>query len=294
MENASKEIKFVYFGGEPLGVPVLEELKAEGFVPSLIVASPDRKSGRGQKLTPPPVKVWAEENNIPVWQPEKFDQSKMSEGPLSQEDWDVFIVVAYNHILPKWLIDLPKHDTLNVHPSLLPLLRGASPIRSAILRDMKDEIGVTVMQLDEKMDHGPIVAQDRLQISADEWPVQGQKLDEGLARQGGRLLAASLPGYLSSALTPREQEHEYATYCSRFNKDDGKLELDPHNLPTGSEAYQILLKIYGLMDAPGTFFIHEGKRIKIKDAKITDGALDIISVVPEGKGETDFKNYFGI
>ncbi len=283
------EVNFVYFGGEPLGVPVLEELKAAGYLPKLIVASPDRKSGRGQKLTPPPVKVWAEENNITVWQPENFKDQAQAEEKLA--DFDLFIVVAYNHILPEWLINLPEHKTLNVHPSLLPLLRGASPIRSAILRDMKDEIGVSLMQLDKKMDHGPIITQQHLNINEEDWPVRGPELDRVLAHEGGRLLAATIKGYVSGDLVPQEQEHEYATYCGRFEKSEGELDINPTKLPSGDIAYQTLLKIYALMGSPNTFFINEGKRVKINDATLENNQLKLTQVTPEGKGKQSFTDY---
>lgn len=283
------KINFAYFGGEPLGVPVLEELKAAGFLPSLIVASPDRRSGRGQKIKSPAVKIWAEENNIPVWQPTDFsDQANCKE---KLQDFDLFVVVAYNKILPEWLINLPKHKTLNVHPSLLPLLRGASPIRSAILRDMREKIGVSIMVLDKEMDHGPIVAQKRFEIDSDNWPIKGPVLDGILAQMGGRLLAATIKPYLEGQLQPTEQEHEYATYCGRFTKSDGKLAIDPNNLPTGNRAYQTLLKIYALLDSPGCYFVHEQKRIKINDAVIEDGELKILSVTPENKSPRSFSDF---
>lgn len=285
------DVKFVYFGGEPLGVPVLEALKAAGYVPSLVVTSPDRKSGRGQVLTPPPVKLWAQTHNLPIIQPDSYADPALVP-QLTAVQWDVFVVVAYNYILPQWLIELPTHKCLNVHPSLLPLLRGASPIRSAILRDMREEIGVSVMVLDEKMDHGPIVTQKHLEIAPTAWPIRGPELDEALARLGGSLLSAALPGYLSGELIPQTQEHEYATYCSRFEKSDGALDLDPQNLPTGDRAYQSLLKIYALMGNPGTFFIHNNKRIKINDACIEHNQLKLISVTPAGKAPQSFDDWF--
>lgn len=284
-----KDIKFVYFGGEPLGVPVLEELKVAGYLPSLVIASPDRPSGRGQKLTPPPVKVWAEANGIEVWQPTDFKDKTLTTERLSE--YDLFVVVAYNKILPKWLIEMPKHKALNVHPSLLPLLRGASPIRSAILRNMEDEIGVSVMMLDEKMDHGPIISQKHIEIASENWPIRGPELDEALARLGGSLLAATLPAYISGDLLPQKQEHEYATYCGRFEKSEGLLDIDPLNLPTGEIACQTLLKIYAFMDSPGTYFIHKGKRVKVNNAIIEKNTLKPTSVTPEGKQKQNFEDF---
>jgi methionyl-tRNA formyltransferase len=285
--------KIAYFGGEPLGVPVLTELQKAGIVPSIILCNPDRPVGRKQELTSPPVKQWALENNIEVFQPEEIKSDSFKQH-MSKMDFDLFIVVAYNKIMPKWLVDLPKHGTINVHPSLLPLLRGASPIRTSILEDMKDQCGVTIMQMDEKMDHGPILAQELLQISDEQWPIAGNKLDEQLAQLGGRLLAQTVPKVLSGDITLVEQFHEKATYCGRLDRSMGELSIDPYNLPTGDEAYQTLLKIRAFDGFPGTFFIHKGKRIKVLDAHIKQDTLHITKVIPEGKKEMNFETYLQI
>jgi len=204
----------------------------------------------------------------------------------------LFIVVAYNKIMPKWLIDLPAHSTINVHPSLLPLLRGASPIRSSILEDMREQCGVTIMQMDEKMDHGPIIAQETTLIDTDSWPIHGNPLDDIMAEAGGKLLAKTIPLWLSGEVVPVEQFHAKATYCGRLERSMGELELDPHNLPNGDLAYQTLLKIRAFDGFPGTFFIHEGKRIKITEAQLVEGTLHIDRIIPEGKQEMDFETYF--
>ncbi len=285
-----KNTRFVYFGGEPIGVPVLEELKGADTLPSLIVCNPDRPVGRKQVLTAPPVKVWAEKNNIEVWQPESFaDREAITE---KLKDYDLFVVVAYNKILPKWLIDLPEYTTLNVHPSLLPLLRGASPIRSAILNDMRDQVGVSIMQLDEKMDHGPILTQMTMDIHEANWPVRGTQLDEALAHLGGSLLADTLPKWIAGEITLTEQFHNAATYCPRLDRSMGELTIDPHNLPTGKEAYQALLKIRAFDGFPGTFFMHNKKRVKVLNASIdSNDTLSIDMVLPEGKNKQSFEQY---
>ena len=288
-----QKIKFAYFGGEPLGVPVLEALRQAGLLPSLIVSNPDRPVGRKQTLTPPPVKVWAELNNVEVWQPQTIPKTPSDLGRITSEEWDVFIVVAYNKILPEWFIELPKHKTLNVHPSLLPKLRGASPIRSTILNDMRTECGVSVMLLDEHMDHGPIIAQERMEIPQEVWPVSGTELDEALARLGGAVLADILPQWVAGLLKSEEQDHEAATYCGKMTKDMAELTIDPYHLPKGALAYEQLLKIRAFDGWPVAFFIHEGKRYKITAATIGDeGKLQIDRVIPEGKNETDFKAIF--
>jgi len=280
-------MKYVFFGGEPLAVPTLEKLKEANLLPTIIVTSPDRKSGRGQKSAPPPAKVWAEEHGIPVLQPQTLKEPKETETLLSCP-WDLFVVVAYNAILPKTLIEYPKHGVLNVHPSLLPLLRGPSPIRSAILEDMR-VTGVTVMQMDEEMDHGPTVAQEEVTIPESEWPMRGRELDALLAERGSALLADTIPKWMEGACTPREQDHEKATYTKKFSKEDGLIDLS-------GDPYQNLLKIRAFDGFPGTyFFTQKGDqkiRVKITDAELAEnGSLTILRVIPEGKKEMDYHTF---
>lgn len=287
------KIKIAYFGGEPMGVPVLEELKNAGIVPELIVCNPDRPVGRKQIMTPPPVKNWAGVHGVEVFQPETISKEPTELGRLTSEEWDLFVVVAYNKILPKWLINLPKHQTLNVHPSLLPLLRGASPIRSTILSDMREQCGVSVIVLDEKMDHGAIVTQQKMEIIEAAWPMPGTELDEALARLGGSVLADIIPSWIGGEIEAIPQDHDHATFCSKIDKTDSELTLDPYDLPTNEEAYQMFLKIQAYAGWPGTFFIHDDKRYKITSAHLTEtGQLVLEKVIPEGKKETEFASLF--
>jgi len=287
----NSKINFIYFGGEPLGVPVLEELKVAGLLPSLVVCSPDRPVGRKQELTPPPTKVWAQAHNIPTWQPESYkgDDAKIAtQEKLTAINADVFVVVAYNFILPQWLLDVPAHGVVNVHPSMLPLLRGASPIRTAIKDDLREAIGVTIMQMDAQMDHGQILDQMPLPIVDENWPQTGPSLDLALARLGGAMLAEILPEYVAGDIFPQEQEHNQATYCGRFTKDDSEIELNPRKLPTSNKAYQAWLKINAFDGIGGTFFRHNEKRIKIKEAEFSMGKLRLVTVIPEGKNPQPF------
>ena len=284
------DIRFVYFGGEPLGVPVLEELKASGLLPELIVCNPDRPVGRKQELTPPPVKEWAQENGIEVFQPTSYKDESVKER-IMNEEWDLFVVVAYNFILPKWLLEIPENGVLNVHPSLLPRLRGASPIRTAIKDDLRDEVGVTVMLMDEEMDHGPILEQMMMDISDENWPVAGPDLDEALARMGGALLADTIPNWVEGNIEPQEQPHELASYCGKLKKEDSELNLDPHNLPTGNEAKQAWHIHQAFLGIGNTFFVHNDKRVKITEAEYKNNVFQLVTVVPEGKSAIPFELY---
>jgi len=201
-------------------------------------------------------------------------------------------VVAYNFILPNWLLAMPRKGSLNVHPSLLPRLRGASPIRTAILENLPEEVGVSIILLDEKMDHGPIIEQMPLEMNTKNWPILGPTLDLALANMGGALLADTIPAWLNDEISPQEQDHEQATYCSKLDLDLRKLEINPEKLPVGIEARKVWHTICAFSGIGDTYFVHREKRIKIKQAEWTDGGSLIIKrVIPEGKKEIDFKDY---
>ena len=290
MENAIG-LKFVFFGTPDIAAIALNELATAGLVPSLIVCNPDAPVGRKHVITPPPTKVWAKAHKVPVFQPNTL-RDREALASLTETSWDLFVVVAYGKLIPQWLLDLPTHKTINLHPSLLPQLRGASPIRSAILEDIRDT-GVTIMLLDAEMDHGPILAQAPADISIDEWPLPGKVLDDRLAHQGGLLLADTIPKWIASTITPAVQDHTNATFCAKIDKSMSELPIDPHNLPTGDEAQQTLLKIRAFDGWPETFFIYDGKRIKIRTAHIDqNGQLIITRIIPEGKNEQDWNQYF--
>lgn len=282
-------MRFAFFGTPEIARIVLDELHAAGHTPSLIITNPDEPVGRKQLLTAPPVKVWGETHGVPVIQPTTLKHPEALP-ELTSETWDFFVVAAYGKIMPQWLLGLPKHGTLNVHPSLLPSLRGASPIRSAILHNLRDT-GVTIMLMDAEMDHGPILAQEITPLTETEWPLRGGELDVRMTTQGGRLLATTIPRYLAGEVVPREQDHEAATFCTKITKAMGELTLDPHHLPTGSTAYEFLLKVRAFDGWPETFFMHNGKRIKIKDAAIAGDVFTPLRVIPEGKREVDFVEF---
>ncbi len=284
--------KIAFFGGEPLGVPSLEELQRAGITPSLIVASPDKPSGRGQILTAPPVKEWAIKHDIEVFQPSSY-KSKEDLSRIVNEEWDLFVVVAYNFILPKWFLEIPKLGVINVHPSLLPKLRGASPIRTAILEDRPEDIGVSIMLMDEKMDHGPILKQEKIEIPKNDWPIAGPELDALLARRGGELLAKTIVEHIEGNTVPMEQTHDEATYTRRFTKEDARIEIDPLALPTDTaESKRMFCKIQAFLGIGDAYFEHAGTRVKIKQAKLaSDGSLRLLRVTPAGKPEMDFDRY---
>jgi methionyl-tRNA formyltransferase len=217
-----------------------------------------------------------------VLQPETINEALLN--ALRAGSYEVYVLAAYGKILPKNILDLPKRGILNIHPSLLPKFRGASPVRAAILGNVP-ETGVTIIRLDEKMDHGPIVAQAKINIEMADWPPPGRVLEEMLAREGGKLLAEVLQDYVAGGITPEPQDDSKATYCKKIVKEDGLLKLT-------DDPYQNFLKIRAFDGWPGAYFFAEkgGKqiRVKITDAEFKDGKLEILKVIPEGKREMDY------
>ncbi len=273
-------VKFAFFGTPEFATIVLDELELKGYIPRVIVTAPDAPKGRKLVITPSEVRVWAEKRSIPVLTPKTLKDGVFKE-LIAPYECDLFIVAAYGKIIPKDVLDIPKFGTLNVHPSLLPKFRGSSPIESAILSDEK-HTGVTIMALDEELDHGPIVAQ-RERIIKD-WPPRGSELTKDLAHFGGALLAEIIPEWLNGRnATP--QDHSRATFTKKITKEDGLIDLSGDQLAN----YKKIMAYDG-----GYFFLERnGKRIRVRitNALHEDGKLTITRVVPEGKKEMSYEDF---
>jgi methionyl-tRNA formyltransferase len=285
-----KKPLIVFFGTPEFAVWTLESLDANGVRPDLIVTALDKPAGRKLIMTPPPVKAWAKQNAIPVMQPKevKSEEFRKEIETMLGERPNLFIVAAYGKILPKALIEQPVHGTINVHPSLLPLLRGASPLESAILSDMR-ETGVTIMRIDEELDHGPILAQEEAHLTS--WPVDVDTLGKTLAHSGGKLIAHILPSLLDQTLHETPQNHTEATFTKKIRKEDGLMDL-------GADGYENFLKWNAYRGWPGSYFFIEknGKKIRvlIREALYEDEQFVMKKLVPEGKKEmslTEFESW---
>lgn len=281
-QNKKNNLRFVFFGSSPLSVFALEELERAAMLPALVVSTPDKKQGRGMKLTANPVKVWATARGIEVITPAKLDD--VAAEALRLSVYECFLVVAYGKIIPKTILDIPPKGALNIHPSLLPRFRGASPVRSAILAG--EDTGVSLMLLDEEMDHGPVLAQKR--IPATERPPRAILFEETLMREGARLFAQIIHQWLRGEIDAQEQNHDVATYCGKIEKEDGLLDLS-------DDSKKNLLKIRAYEGWPGTFAYFErgGKKIRVQilDAHIEGSKLVIDTVKPEGKKEMSYSDF---
>ncbi|MDO8576170.1 MAG: methionyl-tRNA formyltransferase [bacterium] len=276
----SSAVRFAFFGTSHIAVYALEALAQANLMPALVVTQPPKPKGRGLEEKPTQVELWARDSGIPV----AHDTQEFEAGK-----WDVAIVVDYGNMLPKNVLDVPRCGFLNVHPSLLPRLRGASPIRSAILNDERTT-GVSVMLVSEGMDEGPIVAQKKIEVTP--WPIGNAALETMLMQEGGKLLAQILPQWVAGEVDAHGQNHDVATYAEKITKEDGLLDLS-------ADAYKNLLKIRAYEGWPGTyaFFERNGKsasrriRVGIIDAHIENGKLVIARVKPEGKKEMGYEEF---
>ena len=280
-------IPFVFFGTPNFAVGVLDELEKRRFLPSLVVTALDKPRGRKLVITPPEAKVWAEKRGIPVFQPKKLNDPAVI-AKLKETGVELFIVVAYGKLIPKSVLEIPKYGMINVHPSLLPKLRGASPLASSILTE--DKTGVTILLVDEEMDHGAIIAEEEIISWENDINILPKEsvLENLLAKEGGRMLAESIPKYISGEIIPKPQDHEKATFTKKITKEDGLLNLD-------DTAEKNLRKIRAFDTWPRAHFFHKFKERKIRvivtDAEIQDDTLIIKKVLPEGGKEISYQEF---
>lgn len=247
--------RIVFMGSPAFAVPVLEAL-ARTYPVVGVVTQPDRPAGRGSRLRPPAVKVAAERLGLPVFQPEKVSASAAL-AHLRAWAPDIIIVAAFGQILPPDLLALPPYGCLNVHASLLPRWRGAAPIAAAILAG--DTVtGVTLMQMDEGVDTGPILAQREEPIYPDDTTAS---LTERLARVGAELLIDALPRYLRGEIHPVPQPEEGVTYCRPLEKADGHLDWK-------RPATELERQVRAMTPWPGAFTFWEGQQVKVLRAEV--------------------------
>jgi methionyl-tRNA formyltransferase len=274
------KLNFIFFGTPDVASNTLEILKKNSYLPSLIVTSPDAKSGRGLQIQNSPVAIFAEKNNIPCLKPNNLNNDFTEKlMPSCLEPNCLFIVVAYGKIIPEELLNLPKLGSLNIHYSLLPKYRGASPVESAILAG-DEETGISIQKMIYKMDAGPIVAQKITKILPEE---KASELRARLIKIGGELLVKTLPDFINNKITPIIQDETIAIHCKKIKKEDGLIDLNDDPIKNYNK-----FRAYAAW--PRTFFFKNDKRIIITDAKIENGEFKILKIIPEGGKEIDYKS----
>ncbi len=269
-----------------------------------VVTQPDKPKGRGYELQPPPVKVFATEQGIPVFQPTTLKDGAFATD-LEALAPDVIVVVAYGKILPPYVLDFPRFGCVNVHGSLLPLYRGAAPMQRAII-DGCAETGITTMLMNEGLDTGDMLEVCRVPISPD---ANFEDMHDTLGEAGAKLLLSTLAGLENGSITPQPQPEEGATYAAKITKADCLIDFtrtacEVHNLVRGLSPVPLafthtpdgkLLKLIkttvkredGVLAAPGTV-LSVGNSLEIACGK---GSIEVHRLLPEGKGRMNAAEY---
>lgn len=242
-------IRFAFFGSSRFSYYVLDELRKAGYEPALNVTN----AREPLPALPPGV--------------------------------ELCVVASFGKILPKNYLEIPPKGFLNVHPSLLPELRGPAPIQNLILQNKTP--GVTIIQMDEKMDHGPLVAQEAVKVSP--WPDHYVAVEEKLGRAGGRMLGGLLPRWVGGELEPIPQDDSRATYVKMVKKEDGLIDL-------AGNAEENYRKVLAYSVWPGAYLLFKRRhgdevRVVVKDAKIEGGRFVPTRVIPAGKREMGWEDF---
>ncbi len=305
-----KTIKTIFIGTPDFGLPSLKNLiKDDFFDIQLVITQPDKKIGRKQILTPPPIKIEAEKNNIPVLQPKNISEIK---NEIVKIKPDIGVVIAYGQIIPENILSIPKYGFINVHGSLLPKYRGASCVNAPILNGDKKS-GITIMKMDKGLDTGPILAQTKIQLAPDE---TAGSLYKKLSKTGANFLLPTLKDYISGKIKPISQDNSQSSYMKELKKSDGEINwkksaeeierliraMNPWPsayTQLSITNYQLRIKILEIEKNiltinkynPGEFFVHD-KKLAVQCGK---DAIIIKTIQPEGKkpmsGEDFIRGY---
>ena len=256
--NAIQVMRVVFMGTPNYSIPVLEALLSLGCQVAGVYTQPDRARGRGLGLEAAPVKSFARERDLPVFQPESLGRFEISD-ELSSLKPDVVMVAAYGKMLPPQLLKIPPHGCLNIHPSLLPQYRGPSPVASAILQGERNT-GVTLMHIDQGADTGPIIAQRQVAIAPDDTTAS---LTPQLFEVGAQLLIESLSLWVEGKIRDHPQDHSQATFTTKIAKKDGEARWD-------QPAQELELRIRAFTPWPGLYTHWQGRVLKVLEARALD------------------------
>ena len=278
----TNNLRIAFVGTPELTIPILEELKNTGYTPEVVVTGMDKPVGRKMTITPPEPKKWADENNVEIFQPNKLDPEFIAE--FRKLNIDLSIVVAYGKIIPEELINIPKFGTINIHYSLLPKYRGATPVEAAILNG-DTETGVCIQHMRYKLDSGPIIKMEEISIGDTD---TAEELRGKLNIVGKKLLIKSIEELVSGNAKMLEQDETQATFCKKIKKEDGEIDLDDNETINYN-------KFRAYNKWPRTYFFTEKNgqktRVIITEAKIENNTFVIEKVIPEGKKEIPYSEF---
>lgn len=298
-------LNIVFFGTPDIGLKTLEHLyNSPNFNVLAVVTQPDKPSGRGQKLTPSPIKTFALEKNIQVFQPKSIRKEPEIIEALKSLEPDFFVTFAFGQILSQEVLDIPKYETINLHVSLLPKYRGANPIQRAIING-DTETGICTMITELGLDCGDICLKYPIKITE---KMNCVELFEICANESPRLMEETLLGLVKGTITPQKQCEEGICFADKLQKEECKINWN-------RSAKEIHNLVRGVYKCPSAHFEYQGKIIKVLetevldedlcgengdfvrfsklgiDVKTAEGTLRLIKIKPEGKGEMFAKDW---
>ncbi|MBE6529871.1 MAG: methionyl-tRNA formyltransferase [Ruminococcaceae bacterium] len=290
-------MRILFMGTPDFAVFSLRALVEAGMDVVAVVTQPDQPKGRGYVLTPPPVKIFAQEHGIPVYQPVRLKNGEFDE-TLAEIDPELIVVTAYGKILPKSLLDYPKYGCVNVHGSLLPEYRGAAPMQRAILEGKK-ETGITTMLMDEGLDTGKMLLQVRVPIEEND---NFETIHNKMGEAGAPLLVKTIQGIAEGSIAPVAQDDSKSTYAAKIEKADCKIDFS-------KPAREVHNRIRALSPVPLAFtHLPDGKLLKVVVSELSaekwepapagtvisvtggaitvacgEGTIRLLELIPEGK-----------
>ncbi|MBU0725514.1 MAG: methionyl-tRNA formyltransferase [Alphaproteobacteria bacterium] len=253
-------LRLAFMGTPDFSVPALQALIGAGHDIAAVYSQPPRPAGRGQKLTPSPVHAFAEAQGIAVHTPKTL-RSPEAQAEFAALGLDCAVVVAYGLILPKAILDAPRLGCVNIHASLLPRWRGAAPIQRAIQAG-DSESGVTIMQMDEGLDTGPMLLRETVPITPQ---TTGQVLHDALSALGGRMIVTALEGLADGTLSATPQPETGVTYAAKLSKEEALIDWT-------KPAVELERQIRAFDPWPGSFLLHQGERLKVLAAELAGGS----------------------
>lgn len=298
-------IKIVFFGTPKIAVKSLEYLNASSEIEVLaVVTQPDKPAGRGKKLTMSPVKEFAIQHSIPVFQPKSIRKEPEIQEELKNFKPDFFVTFAFGQILSQEVLDIPKYCTINLHASLLPKYRGANPLQRAIINGDK-ETGICTMITELGLDCGDVCLKEVIQIPED---MNCEQLFEKVSEMSPELIEKTLKGIVSNTIKPTPQCEEGVCMAGKLTKEETEIDWNK----TAEEIHNLVRGIYKF---PGAYFMHNGKIIKVLETKVdhtcalaagelgkaakegvpvgcSRGTVILTKVKPEGKGEMSARDWY--
>lgn len=271
----SLPLRIVFLGSDAIALPLLQWIVGEGSACAQVIGvftQPDRPVGRGQKVQPNAIKLWAQERGLPVWQPEKLTEEVRQQ--LAGLGADLGLVMAYGHILRDDFIATPRHGMLNLHTSILPKYRGASPIQTAVASGER-ETGVTLMRIVRRLDAGPIVDVERVPVDPLDTALE---VEAKLSQACVPLVARGLAALCAETIAFREQDDAAATHCRKLEKGDGALDFT-------APARVLAARINGLFPWPSCLVEIGGQAVKLGLADVVDAVPASTASVGKSPGE---------